>query len=188
MLANWLNTQIDIFPHRLHDSWLFLGPCNSIFFFSGNCPPQRSLSCPFLNPFHSKQAECRRCTKRTGVNRRQTPQCSRQRCHFVHFYTKKNKANIFPLFLLRRPAVFILLILYISSLYIFLFAVISLYVLSFFVAANHLTFGRHVRSCKYSNYLSPATPCKPTKKSNQSIANIKTVNHRFSEKQNNQNV
>ena len=54
----------------------------------------------------------------------------------------------------------------------------------FFVAANHLTFGRHVRSCKYSNYLSPATPCKPTKKSNQSIANIKTVNHRFSEKQN----
>ena len=103
-------------------------------------------------------------------------------CTFL--YKKKNKANIFPLFLLRRPAVFILLILYISSLYIFLFAVISLYVLSFFVAANHLTFGRHVRSCKYSNYLSPATPCKPTKKSNQSIANIKTVNHRFSEKQN----
>ena len=98
MLANWLNTQIDIFPHRLHDSWLFLGPCNSIFFFSGNCPPQRSLSCPFLNPFHSKQAECRRCTKRTGVNRRQTPQCSRQRCHFVHFYTKKTKPIFSPFF------------------------------------------------------------------------------------------
>ena len=98
MLANWLNTQIDIFPHRLHDSWLFLGPCNSIFFFSGNCPPQRSLSCPFLNPFHSKQAECRRCTKRTGVNRRQTPQCSRQRCHFVHFYTKKKQSQYFSPF------------------------------------------------------------------------------------------